>query len=370
MGAPVEGLTRKQILELLGGPVGGWIAPTDIRDGTAVFCPGRLEGKGDARITDDTLMVEALIACYQEHRDHLTAWEYRWVFAPLVAERIIWIPERQREMVLLDRLASAEQWHIRALLNSHRDPRFFGSNLHNITCGASMCAWPIGAVHAGDPRGAYDEAVAFFSAQTFSYGLEQAAVMAAATAAALAPGATAASTVEAALSLAKEATGEMIRAALDAAPPGAGRDEALPAIHAAVQKWHHKQARASNSGATGPTALADRGMESRLRTSEELPVALALLVRAGGDFVESVCSGVEYGEDADSIGAMAGSLAGALGGVEQIPSEWRTFSEVQNRRDYTSLATSFTQAIREIVSASSRRHRGRLDALGLTPEKG
>lgn len=366
VGAPVEGLKRREILRLT-GPVDGFLAPTQHIDGQWAFCD-RSDGKGDGRITDDTLMVEALIAAYEEKRTHLSAVDYREVFARIIAERVIWLPELQREMVLLDRLAGGEQLQIRTLLRTPHDPRFFGCRLHAITCGAAMCAWPIGAVHAGDPQGAYDAALAFFAPQTYSFGLEQAAVMAAATAAAFAPGATAAGVVQASLSLACDATRAMIQAAINALRPGADRDTDLPAVYAAVQPWHHKKAHVADIDETDNIRSDwDRsdnaGLESRQHTSEELPVALAMLLRADGDFAESVCAGAEYGEDADSIAAMAGTLAGALHGIQQIPDEWCRYCDRQNRRDYRAVARSFEIAIGAIGEADQRRLQARLQAL-------
>ncbi len=365
IGAPVEGFLRARILEAF-GPVRGFLPPTVGVDGRPQKVD-RPDGKGDGRITDDTLMVEALIAAYMEEGDHLTAWDYRHRFAPAVATRPVWLPEFQREMVLLDRLAGAEQLQIRALLRSPRDPRFFGALLHVISCGGAMCAWPVGAVNAGDPRAAYDEAVGFFSAQTFSFGLEQAAVMAAAMAEALAPDATPRSVVDAALALAKDGTAAMIRAAVDALAPGADRDRDLPAVHRAVQPFHHKrghEADTDESEVAGSGRAPDAGLESRARTSEELPVALAMLVRADGDFRETVCASAEYGEDADSIAGMAGSLAGALGGLGAIPEDWAAYAQTQNRRDYVALGRDFAARVRAIADGDAARTARRREAVG------
>ncbi|MEX0655174.1 MAG: ADP-ribosylglycohydrolase family protein [Phycisphaeraceae bacterium] len=366
IGAPVEGLRREQILELV-GPINGFVRPTHYAQGAWAFCD-RADGKGDGRITDDTLMVEALLVAYTEHGDHLDAYAYRDVLASITATRPVWLPEWQRKAVLLDRLASAEQYLIRGLLNSNRDPRFFGATLHQITCGAAMCAWPIGGLNAGDPRGAYDEAGAFFSAQTYSYGLEQAGVMAAAMAEALAPGATAQSVVAAAVWVARDATREMIRAAVGAIGAGADRETDLPAIRAAVRPWHHKSTHVADTDehTVGMENVpSNRGIESRLHTSEELPVAIAMVLRADGDFEEATCASAEYGEDADSIAGMAGSLAGALLGLGAIPEAWRDDCDTQNQRDYAQMTESFASVIRSVASRDEERRMRR--ALTINP---
>ena len=368
IGAPVEGMLRSEILQLV-GPVNGLIPPTACLDGAWAIAE-RADGKGNGRITDDTLMVEALIAAYEKQQDHMDATLYRDLFAPLVAGRRVWIPEYQREAPILDRLASAEQYQIKSLLKSHRDPRFFGAHLFQITCGGAMFAWPVGAANAGDPEAAYREAVAFFSAQTFSFGLEQSAVMAAAMAAALSPGATATDVVEAAIPLAKDATREMILRATGALTPNADRDTDLPAIRAAVQPLHHKRTHVTDTRelelpARGVDHAGNTGLESRLHTSEELPVALALLLRAHGDVRESICAGAEYGEDADSIAAMAGSLAGALAGADNVPAEWREGADRQNRRDYAHMAAAFAASLQILHQKDLKRQQRRTKAMGV-----
>lgn len=57
--------------------------------------------------------------------------------------------------------------------------------------------------------------------------------------------------------------------------------------------------------------------------TEAVPVAMAIFLAAKGDFVLGVPSGVRIGRDADTIGAMVGSLAGAYGGETAIPEAWR-----------------------------------------------
>ena len=67
--------------------------------------------------------------------------------------------------------------------------------------------------------------------------------------------------------------------------------------------------------------------ENRLRTvtcdsRETVPAALALCYLAGGDPEKSILYAVNFGRDADTIGTMAGSLAGALKGEAGIRKEW------------------------------------------------
>ena len=71
--------------------------------------------------------------------------------------------------------------------------------------------------------------------------------------------------------------------------------------------------------------MRDRGNKtddwapSRLKSIEEVPVALGFLVVANGDFEQSIFGAANYGRDNDSIAGMAGAIAGALHGDRVDP---------------------------------------------------
>lgn len=62
--------------------------------------------------------------------------------------------------------------------------------------------------------------------------------------------------------------------------------------------------------------------------TEAVPLALGAFLAAKGEFHRAVPAGVSLGRDADTIGAIVGSLAGAYGGVDAIPPEWTQRVEV------------------------------------------
>ncbi|CAA9395346.1 MAG: hypothetical protein AVDCRST_MAG93-9944 [uncultured Chloroflexia bacterium] len=62
--------------------------------------------------------------------------------------------------------------------------------------------------------------------------------------------------------------------------------------------------------------------------TEAVPLAIGAFVAAQGDFRRAVPAAVSLGRDADTIGAIAGSLAGAYAGVDAIPPEWLRRAEV------------------------------------------
>jgi hypothetical protein len=57
--------------------------------------------------------------------------------------------------------------------------------------------------------------------------------------------------------------------------------------------------------------------------TEAVPMAFAVFLAAGGDFRRSVPAAIRLGRDADTIGAIVGSLAGAWQGADSIPEVWR-----------------------------------------------
>ncbi len=66
-----------------------------------------------------------------------------------------------------------------------------------------------------------------------------------------------------------------------------------------------------------------------------VPAALYAFLRSASSFRETVISAVALGGDADTIGAMAGAIAGAYGGVSAIPGQWREQLENGERgRDF------------------------------------
>lgn len=56
---------------------------------------------------------------------------------------------------------------------------------------------------------------------------------------------------------------------------------------------------------------------------EAVALAFGAFLAAGGDYREAVTGAVNLGRDADTIGAIAGTLAGAYGGIAAVPVEWR-----------------------------------------------
>ena len=145
--------------------------------------------KGDGHVTDDTLMTRVLVRAYATKRDHLDAYDVERLIVPAIVDEPTWIPELDREDLLYHRLFLAEKWLVLKLRYGHADPRDAGVG-NIVNCGAAMYIAPVGIANAGDPDGAYAEALDLTAAHQSSYGREAAGVLAAAVAEALRPDAT------------------------------------------------------------------------------------------------------------------------------------------------------------------------------------
>ncbi|MFC5818856.1 ADP-ribosylglycohydrolase family protein [Nonomuraea harbinensis] len=347
LGGATEGWTAEQIVERYGGRVEGIVPP--FNDDWRNARPIAPYHKGDGHITDDTLMTHALIRVYEKARGHLDAYAMAEHMVPeLMAERQ-WIPELEAEALPLQRIFLAEKWIVARLHYGHADPREAGTG-NIVNCGAAMYVAPVGVVNAGDPDAAYAEAVDLTGAHQSSYGREAAGVMAAAVAEAMRPGATADSVVAACIRLAKDGTRAAIEAVCETARGLGHWDGSFEALRTAVRPYD-----------TVADTYRDQGLgarrPSRVHSIEELPLALAFLVIAKGDYRETVLGGVNYGRDADSIASMGGAIAGALGGLGTVPQEWIERVGIASRTDLVAPGRALAAVARRVHAGDVARRR-------------
>ncbi|MFC9291609.1 ADP-ribosylglycohydrolase family protein [Streptomyces sp. NPDC057052] len=346
LGGPVEGYSPDQIRRRHGGRVHGVVGPWN-GDDWRTARPIAPYHKGDGHVTDDTLMTHALIRVYTTVRDHLDAYAVAGHLVPDLMTNPRWIPELEAEALPLQRVFLAEKWLVARLHYGHVDPREAGVG-NIVNCGAAMYMAPVGLVNAADPAAAYAEAIDLAGAHQSSYGREAAGVLAAAVAAACTPGATPDSVVAACLSLAKDGTRTAIERVCEVASRHRDFESALVPLREAVAPYD----------TVGPDyrqpSLAAR-RPSRLHAVEELPVALGMVVVAGGDHRHAVLGAVNYGRDCDSIATMAGAVTGALG--SPVPDEWSKRVAEASRLDLWSPATALAEVAREIFEKDVRRRR-------------
>lgn len=350
LGAPVEKLSAAQIRERYGR-----VTSVMTRWHKMDLPPEQRNHRvrGDGIVTDDTLMTLALMDIYGDVNRHLDAWDMADGMVRQIAWIKRWVPELQREAMLIDRLFYPEKWIFQRHQLANCDPRQGGIG-NMVNCGAAMYIAPIGVVNAADPKAAYDEAIAFASGHQESYGLEAAGVMAAAVAAAFVPGATIETIVEAVLGLAKDGT----RDAIAAIAERARELRKSGAAHAAVcEAFHDVIARYSVMGddvnhmPEKVGRLTDAYRPSRLQAIEELPLALGFCLFNDGDFRTSIEDGINSGRDTDSIGVMAGAILGALHGEGVIDADDRLQIDAANRLDLTASADAFTQTVTTMLTA-------------------
>ncbi|MFE6842612.1 ADP-ribosylglycohydrolase family protein [Streptomyces sp. NPDC057686] len=347
LGGPVEGWSPDRIVERHGGRVHGIVGPWHEDWRTAR--PIAPYHKGDGHVTDDTLMTHALVRVYEAVRDHLDAYAIADHLVPDLMTNPRWIPELEAEALPLQRIFLAEKWIVTRLHYAHADPREAG-NGNIVNCGAAMYMAPVGIVNAGNPAGAYAEALDVAGAHQSSYGREAAGVFAAAVAAACVPGATASSVVDTALALAKDGTREAIAAVCEVADRHRDFESALAPLRAAVAPYDSvgPDYRSPSLGARRP---------SRLHSIEELPVALGMLIVAGGSYEGSVLGAVNYGRDCDSIATMAGAIAGALSGASAVPPAWAKQVAEASRLDLHAPASALAAVTREVFALDHARRR-------------
>jgi ADP-ribosylglycohydrolase len=354
LGGATEGWESREIHDHFGGWVEGIVQ--SMRHQLNVVKPFSPFWKGDGHVTDDTLMTRVLVQAYTTKRDHLDAHDVERLIVPAIVDEKTWVPELDREDLLYHRLFLAEKWLVLKLRYGHADPRDAGVG-NIVNCGAAMYIAPVGIANAGDPDGAYAEAVDLTGAHQSSYGREAAGVLAAAVGAAMAPGASVDSVIEAALRLAKEATGAAIAAVVAAAAGLDGwRTGGLAELRAAVAPF-------DSVGEHYAQPARNARIPSRLHAIEELPVALGLLVATGGDYAETVLGGVNYGRDSDSIASMGGALAGALGGVESLRRDWVDEVSAASKIDVEEAGREMAAVAVEIFARDLARHEQRAQAM-------
>ena len=352
LGGATEGRSPDQIKARYGGPVTGIVGP--FRADWRTDRPYAPYHKGDGHVTDDTLMTNMLVKVYEHKRDHLDAFDIAEHLVPLLLNERVWIPELEQESVPLQRVFLAEKWLVTRLHYAHVDPREAGVG-NIVNCGAAMYMAPVGIANAGDPDGAYAEAIDIAAAHQSSYGREAAGVYAAGLAAAFRPDASPSSIVDACLRLARDGTRDAIEAVC-AAATGLTGDDIVP-LRKAMEPFDTvgENYREPGRGARRP---------SRLHAIEELPLALGALLASGADYRTAVLAAVNYGRDSDSIATMAGSLCGALHGIEAIPEDWRTAVAEGSRLDLAATGRIMAAVARDIFERDRQRAAARAVAFG------
>ena len=72
--------------------------------------------------------------------------------------------------------------------------------------------------------------------------------------------------------------------------------------------------------------------------ADSIPLAVSIFYLAKGNVKETIEIAVNLGGDCDTIGAMAGAIAGAYCGINEIPADWRNTIKSTNQIDLETVA--------------------------------
>lgn len=220
-----------------------------------------------------------------------------------------------------------------------RPPRSGRFNQQMWSDGLAMAVGPVGVACAGDPPRAARVAARLGSITNGRDGLDAGQVVAAGVAAAMA-GASPTDALEIALAHVPSDswTGRLLRRAGEIAA-------AYPDVWSALDHLHEELAVVAFPWADiAPEAVA---------------LAFGAFLAARGDYRESVLGGVNLGRDADTIGAMAGALAGASQGIDAVPAAWRErIGPVPGRNFRVVAGTSLPDLAGRLVDRFSTRAQG------------
>jgi len=113
--------------------------------------------------------------------------------------------------------------------------------------------------------------------------------------------------------------GEMMAAAIEAVPPDSWTSRVL--LRAQDVGTRHANLEEALAD-IAETLIIPYWTWADLVT-EAVPIAFAVFLASGGELRRAVPAAIRLGRDADTIGAIVGSLAGVWQGMEAIPAEWR-----------------------------------------------
>ncbi len=316
----------------------------------------RFRMRGHGIFTDDTLMAMALMAVYNTEGRHIDAYDLADGFIRQIYYEPYYVPELDRETHIMERLFYPEQYIFTRHALANCEPREGGIG-NMVNCGAAMYIPPVGAVNAGRPKAAYDEAILFASGHQNSYGLEAAGVLAACVAKAFEPDVTIDEVIGVGLDLAKDGTKAAIRALVDLADVLKDKREDHELVVRALQEAIAPFSPMGDDVLRDPDKLgrpSNHYTPSRLFSIEELPIALFYLRLHDGRFDESIVDGINSGRDTDSIGVMIGAIAGAMQGAKILPEDVIEDLERVNRYPLREIAGKFAKTARDIITTDLR----------------
>lgn len=344
LGAPVEKLSAVQIHERFNR-----VESLDIsyhKDSLKVFhVPKKMRSNGI--FTDDSLMTFALIRVYNEVSDHLDVYNMNREFVKEIAFKPVYIPEFGYDALIVDRVFHPEKFIFLKHTLASSDPRTAGVG-NMVNCGAMMYIAPIGMVNACNSQKAYEEAINFAQGHQYSYGLEAAGVFSACVAKAFEDNVTFQDIIDTAIYFAKDGTKEAIKAIKACVEENKGKDLSNLEVYKLLQDClipYSPMGDDIDRHIDKVGIPTDHYTPSRLKSIEELPIALGVMYYFEGDLYKLVQDGINSGRDTDSIGVVIGAIVGAMNSQNIIEKELLEKIEKINKVDLEAIVTDFYNTI-------------------------
>lgn len=204
-------------------------------------------------------------------------------------------------------------------------------NNHRATNGAGMKIFPAGLINSGNPDKAIEDTITLcLPTHTSDAALSGGCAIACAVAAAMCQNATLDHVFDAAIYGA--ANGLIL-----------GRKRGTPCACPSVEKRIRlaiKIGRESNSWEEALIALSDI-IGTGISIAESVPCVFGILAATRPDPMQAIISGVNIGNDTDTIATMAGAIAGALYGVGNIPMVYMDLINKVNNYDLMKLSVNY-----------------------------
>lgn len=275
-------------------------------------------------VTDDTVIRSHLCHAIIEHQGRITPDEYATVLRDYLDPENVWVPE---EIV-----------HKKLLLGMN--PWYTGRELIPSSIMASAIQ-PVGAINAGNPRQAYQDAMNVAAVHQDRVHRESAATVAAGIARAFEPESTIEDVLETMQSVAHDILNRGFDLTLALADKADTIDAFAEAYYDELLDWTWPAERWSLDKFEEGLLFSDNTLES-------VPIAVGLLQFCGNDVEQAIIEGASFGRNCDAIASITGSIAGTVSGAENIPESWITQCEDANTALFERFGYDSTEGFKDM----------------------
>ena len=344
LGAPIEGLYYNEIREKHGKLTE--FVPSYRGNTGGGYLASRGEPGVPGAITDDSTLRHYMCLAIVRKGGRITPGDFARVWLEELNPNRFWLNER----IVLQKLQIG------------MNPWDTGRGQPPAGC-ATMAIAPMGIVNAGNPAQAYQDAFNIASINQDGENRDAAATVAAGVAAAFSPGATVESVVAAMFEHSSDIVRRSLVLTMDLAEASGSVDEFAGKFYDRMLDW------------TWPSRTWTKEHFFSGSSLEFMPVVPALLRLLDGDVNACMVEGANFGRDCDTIGSIAGNIAGVLQGASAIRPDWieeceranaELFQEVEGdpQANFHAMATRLVDALRAEKQVAAERARVLGDIVG------